>query len=270
MSDARAISILMYHSVSEGPGPISIAPADFRMQMALLGECGYNAVGLDDVAAWQRGERELPCRTVVLTFDDGFDDFADVAFPELQSRGWTATLFLPAGKIGGTADWERRAGGPSARRLISWQTAGELAQRGIELGAHGFSHTDLTTLSPEAARQEIAGSKSMIEDRAGCRVTSFAAPYGRTNAALRKEIGRHVPLAVGTRLGAARRGSDPYDLPRIEMWYFRNPRRWRAYLLGRANGYFALRRALRTVRALVAGGPGAGSQPRGTPEGTAV
>jgi hypothetical protein len=81
-------------------------------------------------------------------------------------------------------------------------------------------------------------------------VTSFAPPYGKTNAAIRAEIRQHYRVAVGTTLARARHTSDVYNLPRIEMWYFRDPRRWRAYLEGRAEGYFFLRQALRHIRTL--------------------
>jgi hypothetical protein len=93
----------------------------------------------------------------------------------------------------------------------------------------------------------------MIEESAGCRVTCFAPPYGKTNPAVRAEVSRHYLAAVGTSMARAQRTSDVYDLPRIEMWYFRSKRRWRAYLEGGAHGYFTLRKALRRVRALAQG-----------------
>jgi peptidoglycan/xylan/chitin deacetylase (PgdA/CDA1 family) len=243
---AQAIGILMYHSLSAGAAPVCIAPETFREQLAALAECGYRTVSLAHVAGWLRGESELSERSVVLTFDDGFDDFATVAFPELHARGWTATVFLPSGKVGGAADWEANAPG----RLMSWPTVAELARAGIDFGAHTVSHADLTALPPAVAHEEIVGSKRQIEDQLGRPVTSFAAPYGRTTRAVRAEIGRHYAAAVSTRLARVRPASDPHDLPRIEMWYFRNPRRWRAYLQGSARAYFNLRRVLRGLRTL--------------------
>lgn len=251
---ARALDILMYHSLSHGDGPTCIAPEVFRGQMAALAECGYRAVALTDLPGWMRGEKELPERSVVLTFDDGFADFADVALPELEARGWPATVFLPAGKVGGTDDWESAPGSPRARRLLSWHTAAELARRGIELGAHGLTHADLTSLHPAAATREVVESKRLIAERAGCPVASFAAPFGRTTAAVRELIRGHYAAAVGTRLGRAVRGGDVHDLPRIEMWYFRDLRCWERYLRGRARGYLLLRSCLRTVRRILTAG----------------
>lgn len=246
---AHAMDILMYHSVSAGVGPTCITPAVFRQQMAALADCGYHTVSLAACAAWVRGEGTLTARAVVLTFDDGFDDFATVVFPELQVRGWTATVFLPTGKMGRTNDWESHPNGTVGRPLMTWKTVAELARWGIDFGAHGVSHTDLTRLSPQAAREEIVKAQRLIEAQAGCRVTCFAPPYGTTSPAVRAEISQHYLAAVGTTMARARRTSDVYDLPRLEMWYFRRAQRWREYLEGRGKGYFLLRQMLRKVRA---------------------
>ncbi len=246
---ADGIDILMYHSVSDGEGPTCIAPQTFRRQMEAIAEQGGRGVALAELSGWLRGEGRPDGKPVVLTFDDGFTDFADVVYPELRARGWTATVFLPAGKAGGFSDWDA-APALARRPLLSWAAAAELAALGVEIGAHGVSHADLTALPPEAARAEVADSRRRIEDRIGRPVTSFAAPYGRTNEAVRAEVRRHYRAAVGTELGRARPTSDPHELPRLEMWYFRDPARWQAYLAG-ARGYFLLRQVLRRAKRLV-------------------
>jgi peptidoglycan/xylan/chitin deacetylase (PgdA/CDA1 family) len=245
------LNILMYHSISEGPEPTCISPPIFREQLTILADCGYRVIPLSDVIAWKRGELELAGRSVVITFDDGFKDFAITAFPELQTRGWTATVFLPVGKVGGIDDWESNRSGYSPRSLMDWKTIQELAGLGVDFGAHGVNHTDLTTLAPEIARQEIVNSKRRIEEHTGHPVISFAPPYGKINAYVKSEIRKEYLLAVGTQLDRVRRASDLYDLPRIEMWYFRYLRFWRTYLKQGFNTYFTLKQILRKVRTCI-------------------
>jgi peptidoglycan/xylan/chitin deacetylase (PgdA/CDA1 family) len=211
--------------------------------MAAVADSGGRGVTLREFVAWHRGEKELAAGAVVLTFDDGYADFATLAYPELKSRGWSATVFLPAGKVGGTDDWE---GG--SRSLMDWPTVAALAREGIEFGAHGVTHANLTALSPTAACQEIAAAKRMIEDKVGGPVTTFAAPFGKTTPTLQAVIRDEYRAAAGTMLAQASRRSNLYDLPRIEMWYYRDAGRWRAYLEGRGQAYYLGRKALRALR----------------------
>jgi peptidoglycan/xylan/chitin deacetylase (PgdA/CDA1 family) len=256
MRAARAgerVSILTYHSISEGRGPIAISPEVYRRQMAILAKGGRSAVSLGDYRRWRAGELALPARFVVLTFDDGYADFATVAFPELAARGWGCTLFLPTGKLREDAGRDGTAG-PPTERFLTWEAVAELARAGVELGGHGITHADLTTLSFEDARREIVDSQRAIEERTGAPARVFAAPFGRQNRTLREVIAQHYSCAVGTALGRAGPSSPLFELPRIEMWYFRDPRRWRRYVDRGPTAYFAVRRLLRGVRRLARGG----------------
>lgn len=240
------VNILMYHSISEGSGPTCIAPGVFRQQLEVLAGLGYTTVSMAEVAAWRDGRRELPARPVVLTFDDGFVDFAENAMPVLRSHGFKATVFLPSGKVGGAADW--RGAEEPPQPLMDWTTVRELADEGIEFGAHSVTHCALTSLPPDQLRQEIGDSVAALEHRLGRSCTSFAPPFGAYNAEVGKAMGRYCEVGVGTRLARALSADDRYNLPRIEMFYFQDAARWRAYLEGRADGYLRLRASLRRIR----------------------
>ncbi len=111
-----------------------------------------------------------------------------------------------------------------------------------------MSHTILTALPSQEAATEVVQSKALIETRLGCRVRSFAAPFGLINRSIRGIVEKHFEVGLGVRLAPARKTSDLYHLPRIDMYYFRNVQRWRAYLNGHARTYMATRRCLRAVR----------------------
>jgi peptidoglycan/xylan/chitin deacetylase (PgdA/CDA1 family) len=220
--------------------------------MELLEDSGYRVVSLNELGDWMRGEHDLPPRAAVLTFDDGFFDFATAAFPQLQRRGWPATVFLPVGHLGGTDRWESSRPGTSPRRLMDWSTVADLAAAHVEFGAHSVTHRDLTQLEGTELADEVLVPKMMIQERLARPVTSFAAPFGRSCAAVDALVSRHYRQAVGTELAWARNRSDPYAIPRIEMWYFREPRRWRAFLQGGARSFLVVRRHLRRFRAILA------------------
>jgi len=252
LSVAGEVDVLMYHSISDGSGPTCLPPWAFRAQLDALAARGYRTITMSVLAGWLRGGERLPPRTVAITFDDGFADFALAALPELQARGMTATVYLPAGKIGGREDWRGRLH-DAPRRLLDWEQVTYLAGLGIEFGSHGMTHADLTRLAPEALAHELEGSQQMLRARLGPQAArTFAAPYGRSNAMVRKAISRSYDLAVGTSLARAGRQCDPFDVPRLEMHYFRDPRRWDKYLDGRGEGYLLLRRCLRRCRQLAA------------------
>ena len=238
------LNVLMYHSIAEGSGPTSIAPDTFRRQIETLAECGYQTISLASLKSWQSGALELPAKPIAITFDDGFADFADTAFPILRKHKYAATVFLPSGKIGGTEDWEL-----TKRPLMTWSQVSGLAEQGIDFGGHSVNHSDLTKLSVEQAGHEIKRCRDDIADKLGRVPLSFAPPYGRAGERERDLIRRHFELSLGTRFQRVGRHDDAYNIPRIEMHYFRDPHRWRAFLEGRSEWYFAARRTLRNVRA---------------------
>jgi hypothetical protein len=95
----------------------------------------------------------------------------------------------------------------------------------------------------------------------GGSVTSFAPPYGRSDRHLRREISNYYLCSVGTRLARAGPNADIFDLPRIEMWYFRDPTRWRHFVEGGASLYFAMHQVLRRTRKLLLSRPAPSKQP---------
>jgi peptidoglycan/xylan/chitin deacetylase (PgdA/CDA1 family) len=236
----------MYHSISRGSGPTCIAPDTFDAQLAALREHGYSVVSLGHLHDWRAGRRELPQRCAAITFDDAFADFATEAAPLLSRHGFSATVFVPTSWVDKPAGWA--GAGYSAQPLLSWGAIRDLAADGTEFGSHSCSHTDLTTLTPEGLATELSESKQLLEDRLGSGCDTFAAPYGRTNLKVRQAVSERYRLAVGVELASAHRNCDIFDIPRLEMHYFRDPRRWGAFLDGRAGAYFAARQFARSAR----------------------
>ncbi len=245
----RAVDILMYHSISEGAGPTCIAPAVFAAQMEALAEAGADVVSLDAAADWRAGRSDLPARPVVITFDDGFCDFAEAAFPILQKHGFGATVYLPTACMGGPENWPGANDPP--RPLMSWQTVRELADEGVEFGGHSLTHADLMSLHGQALEDQVRRPADVIAEHTGKRPAHFAPPYGRANAETLAVICRHWRTSCGTRFARATAASNPHDLPRLEMFYYTDLKWWRAHLSGFGAPYMMARQGLRAVREAV-------------------
>ena len=243
------VDILMFHSIADALGPTAVAPAVFAAQMQALAQSGLAVISLDQLVAARHGGAALPPRSVILTFDDGFADFAAAAWPLLRDQGWPVCVYLPTGPVGGLENWRGQASPP--RPLMGWDVIERLAGAGVTFGAHTVSHPDLLALDPAARRAELLQSRDTIATRLGRAPAHFAPPYGRSDAALRQMLAGLFDSSCGTRLGQAGAISDLHDLPRLEMFYFTDIARWRAHLAGRGAAYLAWRRGLRRMRGLM-------------------
>jgi peptidoglycan/xylan/chitin deacetylase (PgdA/CDA1 family) len=174
---ADRVPILMYHSVSDNlfgkKHPyyqINTSPHIFARQMKWLHEAGYHTLNLGKLRdAFENGG--VPPKTVVITFDDGYEDFYTDAFPSLRRYGYTATVFLATGRI---QDTPARIEGAD---YLTWHEVGELHREGVEFGSHTVSHPDLRSLGPEEIDYELCFSRDTIEDHLGAPVRSFAYPF---------------------------------------------------------------------------------------------
>lgn len=247
MTDTRIV--LTYHSISDAGGPTSITPAEFAMQMKTLVDTGYRSQRLEDFIAWHDGARETG-KHVLITFDDAFADFAKVAAPILDRHGFTALVFVPTAQLGRAEEWE--GANRPARPLMDWDTLRALAKDGTEFGGHSRTHADLTKLDAEACETEVVGCSRDLAMQLGQPVDSFAAPYGRVTPAVVGTIASHYRIAFGTRLARARRHQQRFDMPRIEMHYFRDRHRWQGLLDGKL-GYLRARQGMRAIRENVGG-----------------
>src|SRR5207245_7173439 len=84
--------ILTYHSISEGRSPLCTSPGLFAWQMEWLKARGQHVIPLAELASALRGEQVFPPRSIVLTFDDGFRDFREAAYPVLMRCGFPSTV----------------------------------------------------------------------------------------------------------------------------------------------------------------------------------
>lgn len=214
-----ATVILCYHAFGadgEDPSRYVLPGRAFSRQLAWLRRRGYAVISLGEYLGYRTAHRLPPARTAVITIDDGYVDTATVAGPILRRFGCAATVFLIS-SLGGE-QLERSDPALVGRPLIDRTSARNLLESPFEIGAHTRTHPNLTALVPADAATEIAGSKQELELALGVPVTTFAYPFGASDAVVRGLVEQAGFLgARGTREGWNHAGTDSYDLRRIEV-----------------------------------------------------
>lgn len=235
----RGTVILMYHAVAERGERASryaIPLGRLRRQLAWMRWRRRPLLSLADYARCRTENRLPPARSVVLTFDDGYEELALVA-ELLRRRGMPATAFVVAGALGGTNAWD--SSGPVAgRRLLSADGVRTLAAQGFEIGAHSLSHPRLPDLEPAAVEREVRESKVRLERVLGRPVAHFAYPYGATSPGVEAAVrATGFVSACGVLPGANGPAVPLHELRRLEVWGTRRLPRFVADLwLGRHLG----------------------------------
>jgi peptidoglycan/xylan/chitin deacetylase (PgdA/CDA1 family) len=249
--------------------PFSVTPADFERQLDLLLEAGYRCVPFSELVRQRRFPVGAPggsapsdgSRTAVVTFDDGYADFATAALPALRARGLAATMYVTTGWLEGSP---HRSPGP-ADPMLSWAQLPELEAAGVEIGAHSHSHPQLDTLGATALRDELRRPKERLEDALGHVVPSVAYPHGYNGRRVRR-----AAAAAGYETGAAVRNAlyrvddDDFAVPRLMLMRSTSPAQFRSWLdgtdgtRGGSRESLATRgwRAYRRGRAIVRRAPG--------------
>ena len=205
------VPILMYHHI--GPLPsgaddirkgLTVSAEDFELQMQYLQTSNYQVVTLAQM--YEAVAKDGPLqKTIVLTFDDGYSDNYEVAWPILARYGFKGTFFIISGKIG-------QSGYMNAAQING------LAQAGNEIGSHSVSHPDLANLSGAKVTPEVEKSKSDLGRITGGKIVSFCYPAGKFNSVVEKAVeNAGYKIAVTTQKFKPFSTDKPFEVPRLRI-----------------------------------------------------
>ncbi len=228
-----AFLVLCYHEVRDdvrtSADPYAVDAAELASQFAWLRAHDYRPVSLDDVLAARRGERALPEKAVLLTFDDGYRSFYTRVYPLLQLYRYPAVLALVGRWMETPAGENVEYGDAHLPRadFLAWDEVREMTRSGlVEVASHSYDlHRGIRAnpqgnLQPAAVtraydpatgryedenayrarvRADLARAAQLIERETGRRPRAIVWPFGAhsgTTAAIARELGMSLAFTL--------------------------------------------------------------------------
>ncbi len=191
-----AVPVLMYHVLgSPPPGnpfpELFVKNSSFEAELRWLADHGYEGVTLDQLYEGWRGDRAMPEKPVVVSFDDGYRSQYSEALPALHELDWPGVLNL---KVNTLAEGE-----------LTDDQVDEMIRDGWEVDSHTINHLDVSMLEGKQLHSEIAGSRAILQKRFRIPVDFFCYPAGRYDKPAVREVKRAGYLgATTTKFGLAR------------------------------------------------------------------
>jgi peptidoglycan/xylan/chitin deacetylase (PgdA/CDA1 family) len=242
----RGVTMLTYHQVGgRSSRSLDLPTGPFTQQMEALAASGRAATLEMALGSLEASVPPDP-DPLVVTFDDGTEDFADVAVPILDRYRIPVILYVSTDFIERGVPFDYEGGTP-----LSWTAIEESISTGlVRIGSHTHTHPRFDRISPELAVEEIDRSHGLIEDRLGISPKDFAYPQGRLAS---REIegvirSRFRSAALVGDLTNRYHQTDPYRLGR---WLVRSDEtieRFRQRLTGKLALEESMRRGLRRRR----------------------
>ncbi|MDQ0202697.1 polysaccharide deacetylase family protein [Pectinatus haikarae] len=167
--DKNNILILEYHRVNDvDDDEYTISTKEFRKQIEYLSEQGYSTISLMNFIRAKKYGDKLPDKSVILTFDDGYEDNYTEVMPILAENNMTGTVFIITNSIG-------------LEGYLTWDQLREMQLVNMEIGSHTANHIPLASLEPEKINDEIHLSKLLMEWKGLKTIYFFSYPNGSYN-----------------------------------------------------------------------------------------
>lgn len=179
----------MYHSVDDDKCKKIALPAEsFCRQMEYLSSKGYQTLTLDQFYNLMTTGQKIPRKSIILTFDDGYDDSYSVVFPILRKYNFVANFFITTNYVGTTKvfDWDEKIS--NRRMILSWKEVKEMSDCGMVIGSHTCTHRLLTQIPLKEARYEVETSKAVIESKINKPVNFLSYPKNDFNEKIKKMV----------------------------------------------------------------------------------
>ncbi|WP_254906471.1 polysaccharide deacetylase family protein [Clostridium tyrobutyricum] len=202
-----SVPVLMFHSIDYEKGNELRIPKDvFREKMKFLKDSGYTTLTLTEFYKFIEENKPVPKKSVLITFDDGYEDNYVNAYPVLKEFGFHATIFV----ITSTVDKD-------SSYLTSKQLR-EMNENGIDIESHTVNHDDLDKLSYEKQLETLRNSKEFLENILNKKIDYIAYPFGHFNQnTIKAAQVSGYKMAFSTESGWGNKSQGIYKLHRVYM-----------------------------------------------------
>jgi peptidoglycan/xylan/chitin deacetylase (PgdA/CDA1 family) len=204
----------MYHYLSAPPIEadtirldLSVSPEQFESHLAFLRQAGYETISFRELIFALTEQIDLPVKPIIISFDDGYRDNYENAFPLLRKYGYSGTFFIFTQPIDA-----------NSVEYLSWEMVTEMHKAGMEFGSHSYSHPDMSGKDDEFQVFEVLASKEAIEERIGEPVRFFSYPSGRyDDLTIRVLKSANFWGAVTTHWGAEHAYRERFEMHRVRV-----------------------------------------------------
>lgn len=165
-----SVPVLMYHSIDYEKGnELRVPKEKFKEQMQYLKDNGYTTLTFDELYNFLINNKPIPEKSVVITFDDGYEDNYSNAYPILKQFGFNATIFVITNAI------------DNEKAFLTSAQLNEMEQNGIDIESHTLAHDELNKLPYDKQVETLRGAKEFIEKKLNKEVKYIGYPFGKWN-----------------------------------------------------------------------------------------
>lgn len=200
-----AVPILMYHNIGYANDLLTVSPKDFNRHLLFLKKGNYNIITLDELVNIFVYRKNMPAKTVVITFDDGKENNFTFAYPILKAYRIPAAMFVMPGLCG-------------KEGYLTIGQLKEISENGIDIGSHTLNHVWLPGCNDIKMMEEISGSKKALEDIIGKKVNFISYPLGGFDYKVRMTVMKSgYRGGCATSPGSRIANNDIYALKRVKV-----------------------------------------------------
>jgi len=223
MPPRKGLAVLMYHKISEkNPDKLTLTADKLDLQLMYLKEKGYRSLSFSELKNHSDKGEKLPPKTIIITFDDAYRNFGELALPLLKKYGFKATLFVPVAFMGKTNIWDQ-----GRDPILTAQEIKQISLQGnIDIGLHSFLHRSYADLALEDMKEDLQNCFQNLDYWAIPYVRVLAYPYGgfpKKDKLLKSQmvnLFQQLNMLYAVRIGNRINPfpiRNPYELKRIDI-----------------------------------------------------